>query len=510
MPYAGGAPLADQPTPDEVEAVAFQLRSEPARRVAHMRLLHHLAPLSVAAFLAPIAVARPDRATIEVLLGLLAIVAFHEAGHFAAMKLFGYRDVGVLFLPFAAGALAHGRPTRPGGRRDALVAICGPLPGLLLGAALMIGANLGVEILAGKPAFFAAGLLVINLANLLPLPGLDGHAFLRVLWQDRPRWALAFNVIAALLMTVIVRRHPLLLALLGGWLAWRLMEYRQSRLALELRPTIREAEADDPQSIPVDQLPRILALLKRERVFAHLTFPNSRRAARWARAIWSRACDEPVNPPSAAALLALYAACWTAIPWSVSYARHVASRRAAERLVAPIVASMTPQLAGLRARIAAVQRAAADGRPLTEGVVSFDARQAPGGGRDPEAAYRWYLQRQAAEGKDSTYRPVTSADLSRDPARYESKRVEVSGVCSGDGPEAFYLDEPPSVLVYGGWLDDAKKRYLAETLRGAAPRRLKVRGIVTRQARLSGVGTGRRAAAIQAEDVTDLGATGGF
>lgn len=134
---------------------------------------------------------------------LVAVVLVHEAGHALAMKLSGYRDVQVFFVPFFGGA-AVGRPTSEQPFKSGLVDLAGPVPGILLATALLLWGP------GGDVVSSAIGmLLLINVLNLLPMTPLDG---------------------GRLLETTLTARHPMLEALVGfttaalfawGAIAWR-------------------------------------------------------------------------------------------------------------------------------------------------------------------------------------------------------------------------------------------------------------------------------------------------
>src|SRR5262245_57515496 len=66
---------------------------------------------------------------------LVGVVLFHELGHMIAMKIVGYRDVRIFFIPFFGGAAAG---TKRGVARwkEGIVLLCGPLPGIVLGVVL--------------------------------------------------------------------------------------------------------------------------------------------------------------------------------------------------------------------------------------------------------------------------------------------------------------------------------------------------------------------------------------
>jgi Zn-dependent protease len=110
---------------------------------------------------------------------IMLVLLVHEAGHLLAMRLFGYRDTRVFFIPgFGAAATGVKEDARPWQR--ALVLLGGPLPGILLGMVLLS---------AGRraPAVqHAAELLIwLNAFNLLPLSILDGGKLLNELVFSR-------------------------------------------------------------------------------------------------------------------------------------------------------------------------------------------------------------------------------------------------------------------------------------------------------------------------------------
>lgn len=124
---------------------------------------------------------------------LAAVLILHEGGHWLGMRLFGYRDVKVFFIPFF-GAATSGKRGGVAAWKEAVVLLMGPLPGILLGAVCAILA-------VGKPDPLwhdaAIMLLLINGFNLLPLGGLDGgQLFQRVLFSRQRHLEIVFLVVA--------------------------------------------------------------------------------------------------------------------------------------------------------------------------------------------------------------------------------------------------------------------------------------------------------------------------
>lgn len=158
---------------------------------------------------------------------IFAILLFHEFGHALAMRAFGYRNLGVLVLPFL-GAVALGRKDDAGPWQKLVMLLAGPLPGLLLGALCL---RAGMAWPGQHEWLNEAGilLLAINLFNLLPFMPLDGGQIVETfLFARRPRLRLAFFTVSTLalvllgywLESVVLAGMGLLLAL-GIPAAWR-------------------------------------------------------------------------------------------------------------------------------------------------------------------------------------------------------------------------------------------------------------------------------------------------
>ncbi len=102
------------------------------------------------------------------MLWLIVTLAFHEGGHWLAMRAFGYQDVRVFLVPFIGGA-ASGRKQRAPAWQHGLVSLAGPLPGIVVATSIFWFAEPG-----GQVWGLAEIMLFLNLLNLLPLEPLDG------------------------------------------------------------------------------------------------------------------------------------------------------------------------------------------------------------------------------------------------------------------------------------------------------------------------------------------------
>ena len=117
-------------------------------------------------------------------LWLVPILLFHEAGHWLAMKAFGYQDLRMFFIPFFGAAVA-GRHRNVAGWKKALVALAGPVPGILLGAGLAVAGWASGNRDLGHAALL---LVLLNGFNLLPFLPLDGGWFLHATLFSRTWW----------------------------------------------------------------------------------------------------------------------------------------------------------------------------------------------------------------------------------------------------------------------------------------------------------------------------------
>jgi len=224
---------------------------------------------------------------------LIIVVLFvHEAGHYLGMRLFGYRNVRMFFIPLF-GAAVSGRNAGVAGWKEAIVILLGPLPGLIVAAVLSTAwAVTRNELLARSALMFA----IINAFNLLPVMPLDGGRLLQILFFVRNRYVESVvNVLAAAALAWIAfMLQAWILYLPAGMLFFSTgYGFRVSTVAQELKrglPSLSQVAADE---IP----PPAIALLH-DRVREH--FPAVTGAQRQARVmlhIWDKL---HTRPPGAA------------------------------------------------------------------------------------------------------------------------------------------------------------------------------------------------------------------
>ncbi len=153
----------------------------------------------------------------EFTLVILAVIVFHEGGHWLAMRLYGYENPHITLLPLLGG-VTIGHENDPSANKRAWVALAGPLPGIVLGWGLLYYALAGGAELEfmGSWAFSAViVLLFINYLNILPIPPLDGAHVAQAILP--PRWAgvqalvIVFGVVLGIYVAYLLEFWPLAL-----------------------------------------------------------------------------------------------------------------------------------------------------------------------------------------------------------------------------------------------------------------------------------------------------------
>ena len=118
---------------------------------------------------------------VSILLILTAIVIFHELGHFFAMKMYDYKELGIFFIPLL-GAYASGTKHEISQKQSAIILLAGPLPGILVGFVLHFLNEYYFE--NDLLQLTARIMIFLNLLNLLPIYPLDGGQLLNRLFLE--------------------------------------------------------------------------------------------------------------------------------------------------------------------------------------------------------------------------------------------------------------------------------------------------------------------------------------
>jgi tetratricopeptide (TPR) repeat protein len=224
---------------------------------------------------------------------LLLVLVLHEAGHFLAMRAFGYRDTSMFFLPFF-GAAVTGHKDNASLSEKVWVLLAGPLPGLVMGIALLIA----------FPNFDSIQelswmLVGVNLFNLLPIYPLDGGKIANHLIFSRFPFAdVAFKLFAIALLCVISQGSPFLLVVAVVVGLSIPADLRAARLDRHLRRQRRHAPATDPNS----SLQQIFAAI---REFGYSSLSASQRHL-LAKNLVQRSQDVYTRWPTRTLLIGIY------------------------------------------------------------------------------------------------------------------------------------------------------------------------------------------------------------
>jgi tetratricopeptide (TPR) repeat protein/Zn-dependent protease len=140
------------------------------------------------------------------------IILFHELGHLVGMKLCGYRDTRMLFVPFFGGFVT-GKNDEATLWQKFWVAMLGPLPGILLGLLMLLTSDVY------SPWYWGHGFglltIGINLLNLLPIYPLDGGRIVGLLLQPYPYVGIIFKIICAAILILVGLAGEVLFLLVG-------------------------------------------------------------------------------------------------------------------------------------------------------------------------------------------------------------------------------------------------------------------------------------------------------
>lgn len=136
----------------------------------------------------------------QTVLIIIGVLLFHEFGHLAAMKLFNYRDLQILFIPFF-GAAAMGREQDVKPYQKVIIAFAGPVPGIILGGLLLPYAlSSGSAVLLQTVII----MLVLNYINLLPIMPLDGGRIFNTIFLEKfPRGQAWFNLLSIIMLVLL-------------------------------------------------------------------------------------------------------------------------------------------------------------------------------------------------------------------------------------------------------------------------------------------------------------------
>jgi tetratricopeptide (TPR) repeat protein len=177
----------------------------------------------------------------------LGVLVLHELGHFTAMKLLGYKDTKMFFLPMF-GAAVTGKKVDASLSEKVWVLLAGPLPGLILGFSWMTAMQLNPELRClDRTAWLLVGL---NLPNLLPLYPLDGGKIAHhLLFSRYPLSDVIFKSCTVVLFALTGFLSPMLWVMAIVTALSIPTSYRTAQLNQSIQRQIRGQSAQSPWEV---------------------------------------------------------------------------------------------------------------------------------------------------------------------------------------------------------------------------------------------------------------------
>jgi Zn-dependent protease len=171
--------------------------------------------------------------------GLVLIIFVHEMGHFLTSRAMGVPMSAPVFVPFLGAFTTAGRGLTSDRRREAIIAIAGPVSGFLATLAVYGWALAQAPLAQGVAFAFSLSYFgfFITLFNLIPMLPLDGG---RVTSAVSKWFNLAGLVIVAALLVsewlgaTLVNPMLILILILGGYSVWG--RFQGARLGREAPP----------------------------------------------------------------------------------------------------------------------------------------------------------------------------------------------------------------------------------------------------------------------------------
>ena len=145
--------------------------------------------------------------SMDAMIAVVIVLMIHELGHLTMMKLFGFSDGDMFFLPFMHKA-ATGKSI-PNQRKRVITLLAGPLPGVMAGIGLL---SYGFAIEHQLLLFFGQAFLLVNVFNLLPFDPMDGGKLVDTLFASKKdQIKLSFLVVALLAIAALSFYIPTLI-----------------------------------------------------------------------------------------------------------------------------------------------------------------------------------------------------------------------------------------------------------------------------------------------------------
>lgn len=171
---------------------------------------------------------------------LIPVLLFHEAGHYVAMKLCGYRNLKMFFIPLLGAAVSAESLSVPSWKK-VFVSLAGPVPGIALGIALgIIGMVQQIEWLHE----ISMMLIILNGINLVPILPFDGGWVVHALLFSRHYGLdVTFRVLTGLAMLFVaaLSKGGFMLGLGIFMLIGAQTTYKLGKVAEAVKPKLKKA-----------------------------------------------------------------------------------------------------------------------------------------------------------------------------------------------------------------------------------------------------------------------------
>jgi Zn-dependent protease len=132
--------------------------------------------------------------------GLFGVLLLHELGHFIGMKLFGFNDKKILYLPVFSHFITQ-NTIEVSQKKYLITLLLGPLPGILIGTGLLYAyTKTQNELLLNFSTLF----LAINIFSLLPLDPLDGGKIIETMFFPTNDKAKLYFVLTSSFIFIVI------------------------------------------------------------------------------------------------------------------------------------------------------------------------------------------------------------------------------------------------------------------------------------------------------------------
>jgi Zn-dependent protease len=138
-----------------------------------------------------------------------SMLVVHEQGHLIIARKLGYETQGMVVIPFI-GAIGFLKEEVQSNRDEAIIALAGPLVGLVFNIILLVAWLLTLSPALQTVVWINA---MVNLFNLLPIFPLDGGRVARVILRSMNMDASVLLSLSVIIAVIMIIKHPIFLLL---------------------------------------------------------------------------------------------------------------------------------------------------------------------------------------------------------------------------------------------------------------------------------------------------------